>query len=120
MNTLPEKESDLVAAIVETLQLRGYIVQRCNQQDARRSGSDVLPDLFVTHPDWPLWRWLGMEVKTSIGRVGTKRPGRNQFVGYSQKDLLDFGRIVIVRSVEAAIQAVCAFENYFENNPSST
>lgn len=102
-----ETEADLVHTVVGGLRYMGYICQRCNQHRADKSGSDVLPDLFVTHRKWPLGMWLGMEVKTQVGRVGTARRGT---ASLSQQDLLDVGRILIVRSWQDAVDTLAAFE----------
>jgi hypothetical protein len=97
-------ESALVEAIRQALTVRGYIVRRCNQWRADRSGSDVCPDLLVWRPMRMLFPkphdtftpWaICMEVKTARGRLSKQ-----------QQIDADEGRIVIVRSVADALSAV--------------
>jgi hypothetical protein len=58
-----------------------------------------LPDVLITHPDWPVGEWLGLELKTPTGKV---RP--------EQQRLSDAGRVVIVRGVAEGLLEVCEAE----------
>jgi hypothetical protein len=59
-----------------------------------------VPDLLVSSKSWnPDGIWLGLEVKNKKGKLSK-----------TQQDLLDLGRIVIVRSAEEAVECVREFE----------
>lgn len=58
-----------------------------------------IPDLIITHVNWPPYIFLGMEVKS---RRGTLTP--------EQRVLREGERIVIVRCLEDAIESIKQFE----------
>jgi hypothetical protein len=108
---LPERERDVVAVIVEALQLRGYYCQRCNQRRADLGGTDVVGDLLVSSPRWQDGCWLMLECKGSAGRLSTRRPRhRDGTLGLSQQDLYDAGRLGVARNLEDALRVVRDFE----------
>lgn len=93
-------EDSIQRVIVEYLQILGYEVlitsrrrKRCRVCGKYSSGGDGasrgLPDLFISHQRWPLFSWVGIEVK------GAKTP-----LSPEQKRLEGMGRIYIVRSIE--------------------
>jgi hypothetical protein len=75
------------------------IVSEWNNNDAG------LPDLFVTHPEWPVGEWLGIELKTETGKL---RP--------AQKELHDKGRTVVARSVAGGLEMVGYVERKLDAN----
>lgn len=98
--TLPCRESEIVATIVEGLRWRGYEAFRCGQHRQDRAGSDAgIPDILCTHRSWKLGEFLGIEVKTKHGRLSP-----------IQRRLHDLGRIIVATSWESAWAAVKAFE----------
>ena len=89
----PEKK--LVSAIVRALESRGATVFQCGQLIAKGSGSTVgLPDLIcsVRGSERPM-RFVGVEVKNKGGAIRT-----------AQLELAKRGAIVIVRSVDRALE----------------
>lgn len=88
------EEADLVAGIVQALELTGWIVLRVGQWRADKSGTTAgCPDLFVWVPAKN--GWTGIEVKTERGRLSP-----------AQKRLEELGVIVVVRSISEAMYAV--------------
>lgn len=65
------------------------IVSEWNNNDAG------LPDVFVTHPEWPTGEWLGIELKTATGKLRPK-----------QQELHDKGRTVVARSVAEGLETI--------------
>ena len=87
-------ESALVKGIYDGLTLRGRTVLRVGQWRADMAGTDAgCPDLFVWCPRRD--GWIGLECKTDHG------PLRRE-----QAALLAAGMIVVVRTIEAAFDAV--------------
>ena len=98
-----ETEEQLVWAICDALELSGFIPRQINQRRADLAGGDTSWDLAVCHEDCGATS-LNVEVKTPTGRIRTYRPRSRRGYGYSQKDLLDMGLIVVVRTVEDAVR----------------
>ena len=90
-------ESDLQASIVSSLRKLGYTVLSTSARVSRgiRGVTKGLPDLMVTHRSWETGIWLGLEVKLPKGAIKPE-----------QKELLEAGRIVVVRSWDDAWRAV--------------
>lgn len=92
-------EASIQATLKQALETLGYIVGVVNA--GRNAKASVffqtagLPDLFVTHEQWPQGEWLGLELKTATGRL---RP--------AQKALNEKGRTVVVRSVSQGLGVV--------------
>ena len=111
-------ESALQASIVTYLEVHKFRVLVTNagvrnaaQQAGRRIGTlntPGVPDLLVTKDSWPTAVFLGLEVKrpASIGH----RPGA---LTPAQKELLAAGRIIIVRSMDEALDTAREFEQVF-------
>lgn len=94
-------EAELQRQIVEALEVMRFKVLvttvKIRSKDPRhhRTGqSKGIPDLIVSKEQWIKGIWLGLEVKSENGRV---RP--------EQQELARLGRIVIVRSLDEAIEA---------------
>ena len=83
----PFLRGDIAEAFI--FNLIGKVLRTWSNNDAG------LPDLFITHPDWPSGEWLGIELKTPTGKV---RP--------EQQRLADLGRVVIVRGVAEGLREV--------------
>ena len=98
-------EASIQATLKHALETCGYIVGEVGKaRSAKAAGCYVgntngLPDLFITHQDWPIGEWLGLELKTPTGKV---RP--------EQQRLADAGRVVICRGVYEGLQTVRGFE----------
>lgn len=103
LRSITPSEDDVQATIVEALRLLGYVVlvtsrrrKRCRVCGAFSSGGDGcdrgIPDLLVSLGDG---RWLGLEVKGPKTRLSPE-----------QRGLQAAGRIIVVRSVKDALQAV--------------
>ena len=94
-------EASIQATLKHALEACGYIVGEVGKaRSAKAAGCYVgnttgLPDLFITHPDWPTGEWLGLELKTPTGKV---RP--------EQQRLADAGRVVICRGVAEGLRVV--------------
>lgn len=103
-------EDEIQRAIIVDLRLRGYEVletsehrraepcPHCKKFHTSTQGRGCLPgvpDLLVTHEDFPELCFLGLEVK------GPKTP-----ITPKQQQLADAGRTVIVYSVKEALDAV--------------
>ena len=100
-------EAEVQKLIKEGLKTAGYTVMdtavygsprimRAAKQGGTTKG---LPDLFVTHDSWPTGIFIGLEVKTEKGALKPE-----------QQELLDRGRIAVVRSFEDAYRAVQDYE----------
>jgi hypothetical protein len=98
-------EASIQATLKHALEACGYIVGEVGKaRSAKAAGCYIgntngLPDLFITHPQWPVGEWLGLELKTPTGKV---RP--------EQQRLADAGRVVIVRGVYEGLDAVVEFD----------
>jgi len=104
---LKERERDVVQVIRQGLERLGYRVLHCGQQRADKSGSDPgLPDLFVSHPRWPAGVWIGLECKSTVGRLST-----------AQRALAATRRIVIVRNWEDALSTARETWNALQSAP---
>lgn len=99
-------EAEVQGQIIEGLTYLGYLVltvsrryKRCRQCGTVSHHGDGVsrgtPDLLVRAHHWPLFLWLGMEVKRPGGQV---RP--------EQRALRDRGAIRVVCSWEEALRAV--------------
>lgn len=93
-------ESALQSDIRKALQTLGYSCRATSAPFRQKRGRNWqqdkgMPDLFVTHKSWGEGVWKGLEVKTG---KGTLKP--------EQQELLEAGRIIVVRSVDEAIAAV--------------
>lgn len=95
------READVVQAIQRAVRARGGEYLRICQMGGFGSGtSKGAPDLLVWVPGMPRYSWAGVEVK----RPGAARqPSKTS---QAQHDLAHRGRIVIVDSVAAAMQAL--------------
>lgn len=80
------------------LKFKGLRVLATNKAKARVICDKGVPDLIVTHDSWPGSMWIGLEVKTPIGRLSKE-----------QTELHEAGRITVVRSLDDAEEAVCKF-----------
>jgi len=100
---MPQTEACIQGAIIQALRLLGYTVlmtsrnrRRCYRCGAYSNAGDGcdrgIPDLLVSLGDG---RWLGLEVKGPKTRLSTE-----------QTILATDRRIIVVRSVEDALQAV--------------
>lgn len=106
---LVESEAQVQAAIIERLTVAGYIVAStsrvrrgvrcaCGRFSYPSGGDGVtrgLPDLFVSHQDWPAGMWIGIEVK-----------GTRTAVSADQRLMAGLGRIFIVRNQDDADRLV--------------
>lgn len=99
---LEAPEADVQVAIVRALELAGYTVlvttrvrlrcSYCGRLDHRGDGcTPGLPDLVVTHSEWPRWMACLIEVK------GTRTP-----LSPEQANLHGAGRMLVARTVEQA------------------
>jgi hypothetical protein len=92
------EESELQSSIVRMLRALGFVVKSTNTYDRRRARvmaqDKGIPDLLVSHSDFAP-KWIGMEVKTPGGKMKPE-----------QQALLDEGRIVVVRSLQEALESV--------------
>ena len=115
MKRLPEREEDVQAAIIQRLELEGYIVLQTSHRTKRVTcphclhpfrptggygASFGVPDLLVTHERWRGCVWVGIEVK-GIGKDG--RPGA---LRPDQRGLLERGRIIVATSQDEALKCV--------------
>lgn len=106
-------EASIQATLKHALETCGYIVlEVAKGRSAKAKGLWVghtpgTPDVFVSHPAWPVGEWLGLELKTPTGRV---RP--------EQQALADAGRVVIVRSVYEGLDEVAKREAIAANRRS--
>lgn len=102
-------EASIQATLKQALETLGYIVGEVNKGRKRRDAvyfqTAGLPDLFVTHPEWPAGEWLGIELKTATGKL---RP--------AQKELNDKGRTVVARSVAGGLEVVGYVERKLDAN----
>ena len=104
-----EDEEDVQAKAILALSRTGFIVLqtsvRYHAQQCRECGTWArptggtgttpgVPDLLVSHEEWPEGLWLGVEMKDSDGGLQLE-----------QKLLLAQARIVVARAAEAALQA---------------
>lgn len=100
-------EAALQAAVVQELEWRGFIVAQTDRKrkKCRECGayshagdgvSEGLPDLMVTHRDWPALVWIGIELKRD--EKSKVRP--------AQQGLHDLKRTSIVCRHEDAVEAV--------------
>lgn len=94
-------EAELQRQIVEALEVMRFKVlvttvkiRSKNPKHHRTGQSKGIPDVIISKPQWMEGIWLGLEVKSENGRV---RP--------EQQELARLGRIVIVRSLDEAIEA---------------
>lgn len=97
------RESEISGAIKTGLKAMGYVVLSTasyHSKIGRKTGISVgVPDLLVSHDNWPNGSWLGLEIKNAKGILGPE-----------QEALEKAGRIVIARSWDDAIAAVRRFE----------
>lgn len=106
---LKQTENGLQEAIMQALTLLGYTVlstsehrkgqtcPKCGSWQVLAGGrgtSKAVPDLLVRRREWPAGVLKGLEVKVPGGRVSPE-----------QQALADADGIIIVRSIEDAIQA---------------
>jgi len=103
------REEDIQQAIIQTLRIHGYEVlqttvrvRKCEKcgtypTKARYGATDGVPDLFV----WVEGAWRGIEVKGPATKISD-----------AQKRLAEKGRVVIVRSVEDALEAIRMWKGY--------
>lgn len=104
-------EASIQATLKHALETCGYtVLEVAKGRSAKAKGLWVghtpgCPDVFVSHPDWPIGEWLGLELKTPTGRV---RP--------EQQALADAGRVVIVRGVYEGLCSVACVEYKLDAN----
>jgi hypothetical protein len=106
MHLPADTEAGLQQVVVEGLRLLGFSVLvttrhpkrcRCGRWSRADDGaSRGLPDLLVTRPSWE-GLWLALEVKRPA-------PGRAR-LSPEQQLLYSAGAVIVVRSVEAALNA---------------
>ncbi len=103
-------EDVLQTHVMGALRTRGYIVlstvhrykkqrcPKCAQQFWAQGGYGAtpgVPDLIVSHADWPSGMWVGLELK-----------GTQTVLSPAQKQLREQDRIFIVRTVDQALSIV--------------
>jgi ribosomal protein S19E (S16A) len=102
-------EASIQSTLKQALETCGYIVGEVNKgrksRDAVYFQTVGLPDLFVTHPEWPQGEWLGIELKSATGKL---RP--------AQQELHDKGRTVVARSVAEGLEMVGYVERKLDTN----
>jgi hypothetical protein len=102
-------EANIQATLKQALEALGYIVGELNK--GRNAKGSVffqtvgMPDLFITHHDWPTGEWLGLELKTPTGKIRE-----------AQARLHEQGRTVIARSVRQGLEAVAYVERKLDAN----
>lgn len=91
------EESKLQADIIRALKARSFVALSTSVSATRgvRGVTKGVPDILVSADHWPVGAWLGLEVKTPKGALKTE-----------QVELLERGRIVVVRSLEDALNAI--------------
>lgn len=101
-------EDETQRVIVDGLRAYGFIVsitsrrrKKCWHCGAWPKGGDGVTkgvaDLLVRRPDWPVGIWVALEVK---------RPGAVQFSSTEQRSATIDGSILLVQSLEQAVEAV--------------
>lgn len=103
-------EGDVQASVVEALKTFGFLVletserrratrcPHCTQMFTPSEGRGTtpgVPDLLVTHASFPRYLLAGLEIK-----------GPRTAVSPAQRHLEETGRIVVIRSAEAALQVM--------------
>ena len=101
-----------MAAIVEACELSGYIAFATGQRRADLGGSTPsLPDVIVTRETWPAAVGRLYEVKVPGERARRKRyPRKRGGYYFSQADLEQMRRIVVVSDPETVLQDLRDFE----------
>lgn len=97
-------EAAIQTAICDALKHIGYDVQSTSTYRKPGYGHGAskkgLPDVLVSHTGWPAGLWLGLEVK---------KPKHSK-KSAEQDELESRGRIIVVRSLDEAIEAVRGIE----------
>jgi hypothetical protein len=125
-------EEQVQATTIDGFQKMGYAVLQTTHRvklaqcpecltkfrpDGKYGSSKGVPDLLVSHPRWPKYLWLLIEMKRPeklIGVVaGQKAPKRATKWKYSsseQQELCESGRVAVATSWEEALAVTKRFE----------